>query len=161
MPFRSTKTYGHSLGFSCCFRQWRAKNSHCRFLHGYAIKIKLTFDCTELDERNWVMDFGALKSFKQWAEHMFDHTLVIAEDDPARADFLDLQLKGLCQLRIVESVGCEKFAELCFKKMESLLADRDTNFKGRPINTTARLLSVEVSEHDANSAIYEREHDES
>jgi 6-pyruvoyltetrahydropterin/6-carboxytetrahydropterin synthase len=28
------------------------------------------------------MDFGGLKEFKEWLEHMFDHTLLVAEDDP-------------------------------------------------------------------------------
>ena len=35
--WRSTKTYGHEEGLSCCFRQWRATHSHCRLLHGYAL----------------------------------------------------------------------------------------------------------------------------
>lgn len=157
MPFYSTKTFGHSLGFSCTFRQWRATHSHCRFLHGYAIAIKLTFDCSELDDRNWVMDFGALKEFKKWAEMMFDHTTLIAEDDPNLADFVWLAEKELCQLRIVKSVGCEKFAELCFEKMNELLAADSQMLSNRPINPTARILSVEVREHEGNSAIYERD----
>ena len=36
MIHRATKTYGHDLGLSVAFRQWRA-DSHCRYLHGYAI----------------------------------------------------------------------------------------------------------------------------
>ena len=31
--FLSTKTYGHDLGLSAAFRQWRAE-SHCRLIHG-------------------------------------------------------------------------------------------------------------------------------
>ena len=41
--WRSTKTYGHEEGLSCCFRQWRATHSHCRLLHGYALSFRLTF----------------------------------------------------------------------------------------------------------------------
>ena len=40
------------------------------------------FESDTLDDRNWVMDFGGLKAFKDWAEYMFDHTLVVAQDDP-------------------------------------------------------------------------------
>jgi 6-pyruvoyl-tetrahydropterin synthase len=47
----------------------------------------LIFESENLDDRNWVFDFGGLKQFKDWAEHMFDHTLVIAADDPHLAFF--------------------------------------------------------------------------
>ena len=55
--FRSTKTYGHEMGFSCAFRQHRA-DSHCRLVHGYALAFHFEFEATELDVRNWVVDFG-------------------------------------------------------------------------------------------------------
>ena len=64
----STKTYGNDRGLSCCFRQWRSTHSHCSLLHGYSIGIKLMFESETLDDRNWVMDFGGLKAFKEWAE---------------------------------------------------------------------------------------------
>ena len=59
--FISTKVYD---GFSCVFRQWKAENTHCRFLHGYGVSFKLWFH-GELDERNWVFDFGGLKRAKE------------------------------------------------------------------------------------------------
>ena len=34
--YRSSKTYGHEIGLSAAFRQWRAQ-SHCRLIHGYAL----------------------------------------------------------------------------------------------------------------------------
>ena len=79
--FYSTKTYNNDRGLSCAFRQWRAEHSHCKLIHGYSLGFKVIFECDKLDERNWVMDFGGLKKFKNWLEDMFDHTLVIAEDD--------------------------------------------------------------------------------
>jgi len=57
--FRSTKTYNHNEGLSCCFRQWRA-DSHCKLLHGYALAFKFVFATRELDARNWCYDFGGL-----------------------------------------------------------------------------------------------------
>ena len=73
--FYSTKTYNNDRGLSCAFRQWRAEHSHCKLIHGYSLGFKVIFECDELDERNWVMDFGGLKKFKNWLEDMFDHTL--------------------------------------------------------------------------------------
>jgi 6-pyruvoyltetrahydropterin/6-carboxytetrahydropterin synthase len=117
--FYSTKTYGNDRGLSCCFRQWRATHSHCSTLHGYSIGIKLIFECDTLDDKNWCMDFGGLKEFKAWADDMFDHTLVIAKDDPHLETFQKLneigggfENSGLCDLRIVVGVGCEMFAKM-------------------------------------------------
>ena len=117
------------------------------------------------------MDFGGLKKFKEWADYMFDHTLVIAEDDPQLEIFKKLNEigggfdnRGVCDLRIVPGVGCEMFAKIAFEKMAELL---DTMKHGRPlsddsfitsrypVNPAVRLKSVEVFEHGANSAIYE------
>jgi 6-pyruvoyltetrahydropterin/6-carboxytetrahydropterin synthase len=168
----STKTYGTDRGLSCCFRQWRSTHSHCSLLHGYSIGIRLVFESDTLDDRNWVMDFGGLKAFKEWAEYMFDHTLVVAQDDPHRDMFekmasLGLQDKGgVCDVRIVEGVGCEKFAELAYKEMAAILhifkngntyyCSNGQTFEARyPVGQGVKLRSVEVFEHDGNSAVYE------
>jgi 6-pyruvoyltetrahydropterin/6-carboxytetrahydropterin synthase len=156
--FYSTKTYGNDRGLSCCFRQWRSTHSHCSLLHGYSIGIKLVFECDTLDDKNWCMDFGGLKAFKEWADYMFDHTLVVAEDDPKLDMFkqmaeLGLQDQGgVCDLRIVPAVGCEMFAKMAYDKMADLLASGNMRY---PVNPTVRVKSVEVFEHGANSAIYE------
>ena len=39
--YQSTKLFD---GFSCCFRQWKAETTHCRFLHGYGISFRVTFE---------------------------------------------------------------------------------------------------------------------
>lgn len=184
----STKTYGNDRGLSCCFRQWRSTHSHCSLLHGYSIGIKLVFESETLDDRNWVMDFGGLEAFKAWAEYMFDHTLLIAKDDPNRAFFETMntlvnvrslnpnseipnERGAVCDLRIVDAVGCERFSELAYKTMTDILetfqlrndwelVDQDgiliEVFANQyPVGTGVRVRSVEVFEHGANSAIYE------
>ena len=170
--YLSTKTYGNDRGLSCCFRQWRSTHSHCSLLHGYSIGIKLIFESETLDDRNWVMDFGGLKAFKEWSEYMFDHTLVVAEDDPHRAMFekmADLGLQdqgGVCDVRIVPAVGCEKFSELAYREMDQILKTyqrgesytlpNGKTFECRyPVGQGVKLRSVEVFEHNANSAVYE------
>ena len=173
----STKTYGNEIGLSCCFRQWRSTHSHCSLLHGYSIGVRVHFESETLDDRNWVMDFGGLKAFKEWLEYMFDHTLVIAKDDPYLDTFLEMAKHGLqdqggiCDLRIVDAVGCEKFAEAAFNELDKIiktyqrgadyaLKDQAGNtlkeFACRyPVGQGVKLRSVEVFEHGANSAIYE------
>lgn len=143
--YASTKTYGHEVGLSCAFRQWRAQ-SHCRFLHGYAIKVHFMFGCRTLDERNWVVDFGSLKSLKGWLEDMFDHKTLVAEDDPQISMFREMELAGVMQLRVVPATGCEAMARMIFEYAEQWLKDNGY--------TEVELWKVSVHEHGANSAEY-------
>jgi 6-pyruvoyltetrahydropterin/6-carboxytetrahydropterin synthase len=153
--FYSTKTFGNDRGLSTCFRQWRATHSHCSTLHGYSIGIKLVFACDTLDEKNWAMDFGGLKTFKAWAEHMFDHTWVIAKDDPLLETCkMFNSLTKIADIREVDAVGCEMFAKLAYDEMSRILEEMKRT-GSYPINSTVRVKYVEVFEHGANSAIYE------
>ena len=145
--FYSTKTYGNDRGLSCCFRQWRATHSHCSLMHGYSIGIKLTFECDTLDDKNWCMDFGGLKEFKEWADHMFDHTMIIAEDDPFIESFKLMGQAGAAQVRILPAVGAEKFAEYVYNKLQEFV-NQET--EGR-----VKIARVEFMENGKNSAIYE------
>jgi len=151
--FLSTKTYGNDRGLSCCFRQANATHSHCSLLHGYSIGIRLIFECDELDERDWVFDFGGLKAFKKWAEDTFDHKLLVAQNDPHRDKLEQLGKDGLADVVIVPGIGCERFAEMAYNKMSDII--KDQKFAGKLLNLTARVKSAEVFEHNANSAIYE------
>lgn len=142
MIYRVTKTYGNDRGLSCCFRQWRA-TSHCRFLHGYSIGVEIILESSELDERNWVYDFGNFKDVKQFLEENFDHKTIVAKDDPNLGTFYELHSKGLIQLNILDKVGCEYFAYYIsdFIKLK-LIGEK----------SSAKLSSVRVFEHNANSA---------
>jgi 6-pyruvoyltetrahydropterin/6-carboxytetrahydropterin synthase len=144
--FQSTKRYGHEAGFSCAFRQWRA-DSHCNLLHGYALAFKFVFEAEDLDVRNWVVDFGGLKPLKAMLEDTFDHTTVVAVDDPQIEWFRQGDKLKTLRLVEVEAGGCEKFAELVYQVTEQWL--KDAGYGDR-----VHLVSVEVSEHGANSAIY-------
>lgn len=163
--FYSTKTYGNDRGLSCCFRQWRSVHSHCSTLHGYSIGIKLVFKAPELDSMNWGMDFGNMKAFKAWAEYMFDHTHVVAKDDPLLPLFRKVEEAGGSTIRVVDAVGCEKFAELAYTTMRDILTafkagegfavGNVTHSSRYPVNPSVTIHSVEVFEHAGNSAIYE------
>jgi 6-pyruvoyltetrahydropterin/6-carboxytetrahydropterin synthase len=149
--FQSTKLFD---GFSCVFRQWKAEGTHCRFLHGYGVSFRVWFE-GELDERNWVWDFGHAKRSqykidglnpKEWMDYMFDHTLIIAEDDPFINAFKQMDAAGVAQVRVIPSVGCEKFAEYIYNKLNPWVLN-DSN--GR-----VRITQVEVKEHEKNTALY-------
>jgi len=142
--FKSTKII--ELG-SCAFRQPQAK-SHCQFLHGYRLTAKFWFGADQLDENNWVVDFGGLKKLKLKMEEMFDHTTVISRDDPALSIFKELNDKKIIVLNIMENgVGIERFAEWCFNTANEHVQDIT--------NGRCRCIKAEVFEHEKNSAIYE------
>jgi len=146
MAYFSTKRYGHNIGLSACFRQPKA-HSHCKFLHGYSLAFKFTFGCNELDERNWVVDFGGLKTLKVMLEQTFDHKVVLDKDDPHIEDFRALEDKGLVDIVVLDGVGVEKFAEHAFNFADKLVREQTNN--------RCYCVRAECAEHGANSAIYE------
>jgi len=142
MKFESTKII--ELG-SCAFRQWRASHSHCKFIHGYRLISKFWFGCNELDDKNWVVDFGGLDDLKNILQKQFDHTLCVAADDPLLEGFKSLHTAGGCDLRIMDGVGIEKTAEWCLKTADEYCRNIT--------NGRCWVEKVEVWEHEKNSAI--------
>ena len=150
--YKSTKLFD---GYSTCFRQWKAEGTHCKFLHGYAVSFRVWFE-GELDERNWVWDFGGMKRAKNTIQGktpkdfftwLLDHTTVVSEDDPYLEQFKQMDKEGIIQLRILPAVGCERFAEYLYGVINEFLA----------IETSGRVkaVKVEVYEHERNSASYQ------
>ena len=149
--FQSSKVFD---GFSTVFRQWKATTTHCRFVHGYGISFKVYFE-GDLDDRNWVWDFGGMKraktkidgkSPKEWMDYMFDHTLVVAEDDPELKAFQQMDSAGVAQVRVIPATGAEKFAEYIYTKLNKFV---DTETEGR-----VRVTKVKFMEHGKNAAYF-------
>ena len=147
----STKVFD---GFSCVFRQWKAEGTHCRFLHGYGVSFKVWFE-GELDERNWVWDFGGMKRAKgtidgmnpkEWMDYMFDHTTIVAEDDPNINLFKAMDESNIIQLRILPAVGAEQFANYLWVKLN--------NFIQEETDGRVKVVQVEFREHEKNTAFY-------
>ena len=125
----STKMYGPQEGFAVAYRQWRADRKSgkadgevysrdeipgCSAIHGYAMSFYFEFSSTTLDARNWVVDFGSLRPLKEFLKEQFDHTVLVAEDDPHHAEYVRLREMGLLKLVEVENTGCEALAKyLC------------------------------------------------
>ena len=149
--FQSSKVFD---GFSTVFRQWRAKDTHCRFVHGYGISFKVYFE-GELDDRNWVWDFGGMKRAKTlidgkqpkaWMDYMFDHTLIVAEDDPEVEAFKQMDKAGVAQVRVIPATGAEKFAEYIYSNINEFVKTETDN--------RVRVTKVKFMEHGKNAACY-------
>jgi 6-pyruvoyltetrahydropterin/6-carboxytetrahydropterin synthase len=149
--YTSTKLFD---GYSTVFRQWKAEDTHCRFLHGYAVSFRVWFE-GELDHRNWVWDFGGMKrsktkisgmSPKEYFSFLLDHTTVVAIDDPYLKKFQQMDKDGIIQLRILPATGCEKFAEHLYYIINAFLKEETED--------RVKAIKVEVYEHEKNSASY-------
>jgi 6-pyruvoyltetrahydropterin/6-carboxytetrahydropterin synthase len=150
--FQSTKLFD---GYSTVFRQWKAEGTHCRFLHGYGVSFRVWFE-GELDERNWVWDFGGMKRAKgtidgmnpkAWMDYMFDHTLIIAADDPGISGFKTMEKLEIAQVRVIPATGAEQFAKYIFEKLNTFVQEETEN--------RVKVVRVEFMENNKNTAIYE------
>jgi 6-pyruvoyl-tetrahydropterin synthase len=153
MTYKSTKLL--TLG-SCAFRQPNAaigrqdagkNSSRCSKIHGYRLKAKFWFGCSELDDRNWVQDFGGFGPIKELFEHQFDHTTCLDAKDPLLPLFQEIEKQGGLDLRIMpDGTGIEKIAKFCFDNMQ--------DFVHKQSNGRVWVEQVECFEHVDNSAIY-------
>ena len=149
--FQSSKVFD---GFSTVFRQWKAETTHCRFVHGYGVSFKVYFE-GELDDRNWVWDFGGMKraktqidgmSPKAWFDYTFDHTMIIAEDDPELEAFKMMDSAKVAQVRIIPATGAESFAKYIYDKLNVFVK---TETEDR-----VKVIKVKFMEHGKNAAYY-------
>jgi len=83
---------------------------------------------------------------KEYFAWLLDHTTIVAEDDPRLDLFRLMDDDGIIQLRVIPAVGCERFAEFLYNKINEFLV-LETN--GR-----VKATKVEVYEHERNSASY-------
>lgn len=149
----SGKVFTHNQGLSCAFRQWKAQ-SHCRFLHGYALQVTLEFvEFGGLSEENWVVDFGGLQEVKDWLASQFDHKVIVAQDDPAIDEFRRLNELGIIQLVILQIVGCEAFSLHIRNYVKGWLGRHG-------LSDRVRLDCVKVQEHESNYAFWRHTDDE-
>jgi 6-pyruvoyltetrahydropterin/6-carboxytetrahydropterin synthase len=140
--FKSTKRF---TGFPCTHRQWRA-GSHCKYVHGYSREFYFEFAADELTKEGWVVDFGGLKEIKTWLEYTFDHTFLVAQDDPQLEAFTKLNNEGALQLRVLPNPGMEGTAEYVYEESSKIIK--------KLYGERAWITLVEVSENEKNSAQY-------
>ncbi len=140
--FKSTKRF---TGFPCTHRQWRAE-SHCKYVHGYSREFYFEFAANEMTKEGWVVDFGGLKEIKTWLEFTFDHTFLVAQDDPQLEAFKKLDKEGALQLRILPNPGMEGTAQYVFEEASKILK--------KLYGQRAWITLVQVSENEKNSAMY-------
>ena len=132
-------------GFTCSFRQWRAKTTHCQYLHSYVLTFRIKFD---RDVKLWFRsrdNTSQRKMINKWFRDTFNHKTFIAEDDPFLSTFKHMNNDYFIRLKVLPQVGCEVFAKYLYTNFQKLLSDNNIDFN---------VTEVEVFEYDKNSAIY-------
>lgn len=94
------------------------------------------------------MDYGGLKPLKEKLEEWFDHTLLVAVDDPERETLLELGKKKLAKITEVEKTGCEGIAEFLYDYVNEIFLPS----YGKDVSDRIWCRKVGVRETDANFA---------
>jgi 6-pyruvoyltetrahydropterin/6-carboxytetrahydropterin synthase len=114
ITYKYTSTKEYHDAFPCAYRQWRA-DSHCNLIHGYSFSMKFYFGTNDLDVRNWAADYGGLKELKKTLEDQFDHTLIVAADDPEMETYNLLVEKKMAKVVVLPRLGCEGLSDMLYK----------------------------------------------
>ena len=115
--FTSTKEFHDA--FPCAYRQWRA-DSHCNLIHGYSFSMKFFFGTDNLDIRNWAADYGGLRELKKTLEDQFDHTLIVAADDPEMETYKLLEAKKMAKIVVLPRLGCEGLSDMLYRYVNAV-----------------------------------------
>ena len=114
VSYKYTSTKEYHQAFPCAYRQFKA-DSHCNLIHGYAFSMKFYFGGNDPDVRGWMADYGGLKELKGVLESQFDHTLLVAEDDPELEFYKEMERRKLAKLTILPKLGCEGLSDQLYK----------------------------------------------
>lgn len=128
-------------------------DGHCAHVHGHNWGVAVTFAARERDACGFVVDFGKLGNLREYL-YLFDHALVLAEDDPHRLTFETLERAGLCRTVFVRDGSCEGLAQHFLEAFDGIVRERTegrvrvsevTVEEDRRNSATARLLALDFS----------------
>jgi 6-pyruvoyltetrahydropterin/6-carboxytetrahydropterin synthase len=114
--------------------------------------MKFYFGTNNLDVRNWVADYGGLKELKKILEDQFDHTLLVAQDDPELDIYRELERRKLAKLTVLPKLGCEGLADQLYKFVNGVFIP---DYWGQGEADRLWCFRVEVRETQANMAYRE------
>jgi 6-pyruvoyltetrahydropterin/6-carboxytetrahydropterin synthase len=114
--------------------------------------MKFYFGTNYLDARNWAADYGGLSELKSVLESQFDHTLLVAEDDPELAFYKEMEQRKLAKLTILPKLGCEGLADQLYKYVNGVYIP---DYLGHGEAQRLWCYRVEVRETQSNMAFRE------
>jgi 6-pyruvoyltetrahydropterin/6-carboxytetrahydropterin synthase len=114
--------------------------------------MKFYFGTNSLDARNWAADYGGLKELKAILESQFDHTLLVAEDDPELEFYKEMERRNLAKLTILPKLGCEGLADQLYRYVKGVYIP---DMWGQGESDRLWCYRVEVRETQSNMAFRE------
>ena len=131
--------------YPCCHRVWN-HGGKCSRLHGYDRIFAITFEADELDaDTGFVVDFSDLKDVRHLLESQFDHTTIVAPDDPALPMLEQLAGLAALDLRVMDHPGMEGAARWVLMQVEELIQ--------RKTGGRAWVAAVEARENEKNAVV--------
>jgi len=105
----------------CCHRSWTNEGKRF-FLHGYERTFEIEFACAQTEPATGlVLGPAVVEEIRAALRKQFDHTTLIADDDPERDLFELLADRGVIDLRIMDSTGMERSAAWVFDTAENIV----------------------------------------
>lgn len=136
--FRVTKVFNN---LPAAHRQWRHPG-HCQYIHGHDWTFIISLKGTLVE--GMVVDFGDFKPLREQLHHMFDHTMLVCEDDPCMDQFVN-GIQNMVNLRVLKSVSAEGLAALVYTMTEEWLVQYGYSDR-------VQVASVICKEDEKNSA---------
>jgi 6-pyruvoyltetrahydropterin/6-carboxytetrahydropterin synthase len=122
-------------------------DGHCALIHGHNWSFEITFIAREADANGFIVDFGKLQPLKENLMAMFDHKLVLNDNDPLAEKLIAFTAKWhISNIVRLPDCSCEGIAKFVFN-----LAD---GWVRLITDDRARALRVVVHEDAKNFASY-------
>jgi 6-pyruvoyltetrahydropterin/6-carboxytetrahydropterin synthase len=108
-------------GLPCCQRVWTGTGKQA-FLHGYERTFEIEFACAETEPGSGlVVNNECIKTIRAALRFQFDHTTLVAADDPQRDLFELMAINGVIDLRIMDNTGTQCCAAWVFDTAERIV----------------------------------------
>lgn len=122
--------------YNCIFRMWKEKDTtfkgHSLFFDFY---FEFETERTELELEKMPID---TRWFETYLREAFSNTFAVELEDPLMDLFLELEELGGCDLRFMDKVGGQAFAEMVFNDLAPIVLEQTDN--------KVRMTTVLVSE---------------
>jgi len=110
---------------TCAFRHWRGDH-RLASVHGYALAITLRVRTTRNEAGTaGLVDFSKFGPIKQLLQNQFDHTLIVANDDPEAATFVEFAERTGTRVRLMPSVALDGIAAWVIEHCDSAVTELD------------------------------------
>jgi len=111
--------------------------------------MKFFFGTDNLDVRNWAADYGGLKELEKTLEDQFDHTLIVAADDPEMETYKLLEAKKMAKIVVLPRLGCEGLSDMLYRYVNAIYIP---DYLGEGEAQRLWCYRVEVRETQSNMA---------